>query len=280
MNINFKHLTRKNEYENKKTFNPRQIPQSEGRCHKCGDSKNILGFQCSTRKYQCRNCHKFGHFSSMCYRKQESFKKRPRSPKAYQLTSGRLSAQDNSMYRNLSDSSSSEDESFCLQMKAQTIQANDKYPAPKHLFTSLEFKVQPNKNKTKFLWAKIDTHADINIMSESIYKYLFKDPDCAKIALSELQLGTYTNKKVKIIGSCKLYIIHPDTRYMEEIPFFVASNEGSFLISCTTSLELGLIKPHKKLDHPPPEGNRNVICSSADKDKETRWVLIECTSIS
>ena len=56
-------------------------------------------------------------------------------------------------------------------------------------------------------------------MPVSIYKYLFKDPDCAKIAPSDLQLGTYTNKKVKIKGSCNLYVIHPDTRCMEELPF-------------------------------------------------------------
>ena len=104
-------------------------------------------------------------------------------------------------------------------------------------------------------------------MPVSIYKYLFKDPDCAKIAPSDLQLGTYTNKKVKIIGSCKLYIIGPDTRCIKEIPFFAASNEGSILISCTTSLAFGLIKSHKKLDHPLPEGNRNVISSSANKIK-------------
>ena len=171
------------------------------------------------------------------------------------------------MYRNSSDSSSSEDESFCLQMKVQAIQANDKYPPLKHLFTNLEFKVKPHKNKAKFLQARIDTCADVNIVPVSIYKYLFKDPNCAQFAPNALQLGTYTNRKVKIIGSCNLYIIHQDTRCNEEMPFFVASNEGSILISCATGLALGLIKPHEKLDHPPPEGNRNVIYSNADKIK-------------
>ena len=47
----------------------------------------------------------------------------------------------------------------------------------------------------------------------------------------------------------------------------MGSNEGSILISCATSLALGLIKPHEKLDHPPPEGNGNVIYNSADKIK-------------
>ena len=53
-----------------------------------------------------------------------------------------------------------------------------------------------------------------------------------------------------------------------KIPFFVASNEGSILISCATSLALSLIKPHEKLDRPPPEGNRNVLYSSADEIKK------------
>ena len=267
MKITIKHLTRKMNMKTRRYFNQRQILQSEDKCHKCGASKHIEGFQCSARKYQCGNCHNFGHFNSLCYKKQESYKKRPRSPKAYQLTSSRLSAQDKSIYTNPSDNSSSEDELFCLQMKVQAIQANEKYPTPKHLFTSLEFKVKLHKNKTKFLWTRIDTCADVNIMPVSIYKYLFKDPDCGKIAPNVLQLGTYTNKKVKIIGSCNLYIIHSDTRCIEEIPFFVASNEGSILISCTTSLALGLIKSHEKLDHPLPQGNRNVIYSSADKIK-------------
>ena len=105
-------------------------------------------------------------------------------------------------------------------MKVQAKQANEKYPAPKHLFTNLEFKVEPLKNKTKFLQARINACADVNLMPVSMYKYIFKDPDCAKIAPSDLQLRTYTNKKVKIIGSCNLHVIHPDIRCMEEIPFF------------------------------------------------------------
>ena len=47
-------------YENKqqqvqnKKFNPRQILQSDDRCHKCGDSKHIEGFQWSGHKYHCK----------------------------------------------------------------------------------------------------------------------------------------------------------------------------------------------------------------------------------
>ena len=56
----------------KKWFNPSQIHQNSVRCHKCGEA-------------QCKHCKKFGHFSSLCYRKQEAQKQGNRSYKAYQL---------------------------------------------------------------------------------------------------------------------------------------------------------------------------------------------------
>ena len=66
---------KKNDYENKKKFNPRQILESGHRCHKCGCSKHIEEFQCSARTYQCRNCHKFGHFSSLSYKNKNHSRK-------------------------------------------------------------------------------------------------------------------------------------------------------------------------------------------------------------
>ena len=150
----------------------------------------------------------------------------------------------------------------------QEQQATPNAPVPKHLFTNLEFKTKLHKNKTKFLCVRVDTYADVNLMPISIYQKIFKDEDCTKIAQSNLQLETYTNKKVNIIGSCSLYIVHPDTRCLEEVKFYVAGNEDSTLISCTTSIALGLIKPHKKLGHLPPEGEKHIIYSSADKMKK------------
>ena len=98
----------------KKKFNHKLIFQSSDRCHKCGYSKHIEGFQCSAKRHQCRHCNKFGHFSSLCYRKQELYKKKPRSPKAYQMTCGRLSTHESFTFGHSSDSSFSEEEPFCL----------------------------------------------------------------------------------------------------------------------------------------------------------------------
>ena len=119
--------------------------------------------------------------------------------------------------------------------------------------------MQLHKRKTKFLRARVDTCADINLMPLSIYQKLFKNTDFTQIEPSNLQLGTYTNKRVKIIGSCHLYIMHPDTRCLEKVRLYVAGNEGSVMISCTTSLGLGMIKPKEKMNHLPPEGKGKVL---------------------
>ena len=41
-----------------------------------------------------RICHKFGHFSSLCYKKKSQNKRESRKPRAHQLMVGRASVQD------------------------------------------------------------------------------------------------------------------------------------------------------------------------------------------
>ena len=55
---------------------------SEDRCNKCGDMPHVEGFRCPASRYQCKNCHQFGHFSSLCYKKKESeYKRESRNPR-------------------------------------------------------------------------------------------------------------------------------------------------------------------------------------------------------
>ena len=46
--------------------------------------------------------------------------------------------------------------------------------------------------------------------------YVFKDPELKKLASSNMEIGTYTTDTVKIVGSCKFYLVLPDTKsYMK-----------------------------------------------------------------
>ena len=78
-------------------------------------------------------------------------------------------------------------------------------------------------------------------MPTGVYSLLFKDPELKKLDPCNMKIGTYTKDAVKIVGSCKFYSVHLDTKTLEEVTFLVAKNDGSVLLSYTTTLALGLI---------------------------------------
>ena len=110
----------------KKHYDNKIAHKSKDRCNKCGDSTHIQGFHCPAKKYQCKVCHKYGHFSSLCYQKknQAHHNSRLRKSKAHQLKAGPVYAHDSSICSHSEESSS--DESFCLQLQVQCTQVEGK----------------------------------------------------------------------------------------------------------------------------------------------------------
>ena len=138
------------------------------------------------------------------------------------LQAGPVYACGKSIYGHSEDFSSS-DESFCLQVKMQCTQAEGKkIPTLSHLIINLAYKLKPHQTRNQYLWARLDTYADVNIMPASVYKLVFNDPDLKKLAPSTLEIGTYTTDTVKIVGSCLFSLVHPGTRKLQEVIFYIA----------------------------------------------------------
>ena len=81
----------------KRNFDPKHVHKYNDRCPKCSNSAHLEGFQCLAKKFQYKACHKFGHFTSLCYQRNQQ-KQAPhmsRKPKAHQLKAGTLSVQEN-----------------------------------------------------------------------------------------------------------------------------------------------------------------------------------------
>ena len=254
----------------KKKFDTRGVHNDKTRCSKCGDSVHIEGFQCPAKKYQCKACHKFGHFTSMCYQKKQAPSKH-RKPKAHQIQAGSTHVHRSASYDH-SDEDSTSEESFCLQLRIKQRQAREsRVPKATHLITNLAYRLQPHHHRNMYLRVRLDTCADINLMPASVYQLIFKDPQMKKLTSSNLQVGTYTTDSVKIVGSCKFHLVHPDTKKLLETTFYVAMNNGSVLLSCKTTLQLGLIQPRARLDYLLPIAS--LITSSADHPKKTKEVL-------
>ena len=139
---------------------------------------------------------------------------------------------------------SSSEDSFCLQMQVKSAKENTKMNKPQHLVTNIEYKLKPHRRRTKFLRAKIDTCLNVNLIPISVYKMIYKDQVCTKLEPSnKAAVKMYTTEKIKIVGFCKMFVVHPDTQLLQEVTFQVTSNESSVIVSCSTSIELGLIHP-------------------------------------
>ena len=66
-----------------------------------------------------------------------------------------------------SEEFTSSDDSFCLQVKIQYVQAESKFPTS-HLITNLAYKLKPHHKRNQYLRARFDTCTDVNIMPASV----------------------------------------------------------------------------------------------------------------
>ena len=199
-----------NEHQNQrppfKKFDPSQTHKRRDRVFKVWWLQACRRFQVSCQDVQCKTCKKYGHFPSLCYKKQSSFKSR--NPKPHQLQAGVVYVQEDFICSQSSDLTSS-NESFCLHVKIQHTQANTKFSTPHHLITYLAYRLKPHHKRNQYLRARLDTCADVDIMPLSVYKLVFLDSDCKKLAPIKLEIGTYTSDTVKLVGPCMFYLVHP-----------------------------------------------------------------------
>ena len=99
-------------------------------------------------------------------------------------------------------------------------------------------------------------------MPVSVYRLIYHDHDLKKLSPGQLKIGTYTTDTIKIMGTSIIYLLHLDSKKLTEMIFYIASNEGSVLLSCKTSLTLGLIQSRPRLEYLPPRVS--LITSNVD----------------
>ena len=235
------------------------------RCSKCSDTTHQEGFTCPAKKYQCKVCHKFGHFTSQCFQKKQHPQHRFRQPKAHQI---QVDESYNHLENYSSDVISSED-SFCLQVRVRKqTKGTQKFPNTTHLITNIAYRLKPHHTRNQYLRARIDTGAEVNLMPISVYRLIHQDRDLEKLTPCNLKIGKYTTDTIRIIGTTIIYLIHPDSKKPTEMTFHVASNEDSVLLSCNASLILGLIQSRPRLDYLPPRASLKT--SSEDHPRKIK----------
>ena len=142
---------------------------------------------------------------------------------------------------------------------------------------NLAYCLQKYHTRNQYSRARLDTCADVNLMPMAVYCLLFKDPQLKKLTPSNMEIDTYTAEVMKIIGMCHFYLVHPESKQLSKVMFFVAKENGSVLLSCRTAMELGLIKPRACLDYLPPKAR--LLTSTCDQPSKTKFYkpIIHCT---
>ena len=232
---------------------PSQAHGSQDLFSKCGDTRHAQGFSCPAKKYLCKACKKYGHFTSLCFSKQKKT--------AYQITAEEM---ENNSESEMDEDPYSDDSFVLYQMRANINMSTTQRRVPKktHLIANLPYRLKQYLTHHKYLRVWLDTCADVNIMPKSVYQMMFNDPEVQQLAPNDISLGVYTDHQVDILGKCNFFLIHPDTKKPHAVTFYVASNEGSVLLSCTTLLALELIQTRPRLDYLPPRAK--LITSAAD----------------
>ena len=257
-------ILHRNKGDHKPPTSSRLIPSNNfNRCSKCRDTAHHEGFTCPAKKYQCKACHKLGHFTSQCFQRKQHSQHKYRRLKVHQIQADKIYDSPDSYP---SDVSSSED-SFCLQVKIKHQRdGTQKVPRLTHLITNIAYWLKQHHTRNQYLHARIDTGVEVNLMPVSVYKLIYHDHDL--MTPSQLKIGTYTTDTVKILGTCIIYLVHPDSKKLTETIFYIASNEGSILLSCNTSLTLGLIHSWPRLNYLPLKAS--LITSNADHPRKTK----------
>ena len=199
-----------------------QPDASSDKCNRCSDTSHTKGFQCPTRKFQCKICHKCGHFTSVCFQKSQgqhsSNSFHVRKPKAQQLHAGALYTLHNA---DSSEYESGLEDAFCLQMKIhRTHISHPDIPKPVYLMANLAYCLQEHHTRNQYLQARLDTCANVNLMPMTVYCLMFKDPQLKKLTPSNMEIETYTTEVVTIIGMCHFYLVHPESKQLSKVMFF------------------------------------------------------------
>ena len=134
--------------------------------------------------------------------------------------------------------------------------------------SNLAYHLQLHHKRNQYLCTRLDTCADVNLMPMAVYCLMFKDAGLRKLTPSNMEIETYTNDVMKIIGMCHFYMVHPESKQLKKVMFFVAKENGSILLSCRTTMELGLIRPCMQLNNLPHRAS--LFTSTCNQPSKTK----------
>ena len=111
------------------------------------------------------------------------------------------------------------------------------------VFADLQLATQ--SSKPKYHKVRLDTAANVSMMSKSVYQQLFDDPQCQKLQPVTTNNVMHDHSKAEVLRSITISILKDNKKH--GIAFQVVSYEASTLLSCVQVTKHGLvITPEQK----------------------------------
>ena len=86
---------------------------------------------------------------------------------------------------------------------------------------------------------RLDTAADVSMMSKSVYQQLFDDPQCEKLQPVTTNTVMHDHSKAEVLGSITIPLLKDSKEH--GITFQVVPYEASTLLSCEQVTKHGLV---------------------------------------
>ena len=193
-------------------------------CKLCGDTRHRTGFNCPASKFQCKKYHKYGHFTSKCLTKPQSTNVNTIEEVNAVLA---FTMSPHSVQAELSDDS----------LDAMYICTVNTSKPKRCVFAGLQLATQ--SSKPKYLKVRLDTAADVSMMSKSVYQQLFDDPQCQKLQPVTTNTVMHDHSKAEVLGSVTIPILKDNQKH--GITFQVVPYEASTPLSCEQATKHGLV---------------------------------------
>ena len=195
------------------------------------DTRHRPGFNCPASKFQCKKCQKYGHFTSKCLTKSQSINVNTIEEVNAVLA---FTKSPHSVQAELSDDDSLDAMYACIVNTTK----------PKIcVFADLQLATQ--SSKPKYHKVRLDTAANVSMMSKSVYQQLFDDPQCQKLQPVTTNNVMHDHSKAEVLRSIAISTLKDNKKH--GITFQVVSYEASTLLSCKQVTKHGLvITPEQK----------------------------------
>ena len=206
---------RKQETHNKESASASskyQASSKETMCDRCGNNNHESNRKCPASGVECHYCHKRGHFSKMCRKRQQ--------------------------VNEIHDETDTDDDE-CNELFLGTLQVDSVHSSNRNkVYTDIDVTIKPHHKKTTTIRCKVDTGAETNVISKSDFNKIVATPEEKSLGPPQ-NLIAYGGQKIQCAGTCELYVHYKGTTI--KTPFTVTNVKGPAMLGCNTCEQLGLV---------------------------------------